>query len=416
MGDDTVNVWAHPQLAAAVVSEDWAALLRTYRKLTGMSQTKLGELVGLVQPDVSEIERGRRCVTSMEVRQRIVHGLGMPPGLQAAAGGRPLTSPVPGLELSGLAPDADLLARVTSAVDGSAQVDGPTLDWLDRLLAEHRKAEDVIGSRPLVSIMRQQLHTVMDLRAGARGALADRVVRLASEHAQFLAWMAQDQDDAAAALAWYDRSHEWALEAGDADMASTTLNMKAHMAWSKGHAVRCVKLAEASRWSAPGTSFGVRGMAAQMEARGHALNGDAEISRRLLDEAQTLIGAAAEHPEDQPPWMYFYDETWFTLQRGMAEMHLRSWPTAIEQLDKGLAALPDEYRRDKTWYRACLSHALAGAGEADRALTVALKSIPDAAAVGRPHSWNELHAAAAVLLRRGAAEGRQLVAALQECG
>lgn len=174
--------------------------------------------------------------------------------------------------------------------------------------------------------------------------------------------MAQDQGQSAAALAWYDRSHEWALEAGDPNMAATTLSMKAHMAWSGGRGARCVRLAEAARWSAPGTSLGVQGMAAQMAARGHALGGDADNAQRLLDEAQTLINQAAEHPEDEPPWMYFYGEIRFTLQRGMAALQLRHWQTAI----------------------------------------------------GRPHSWNELHTTAAVLLRRGAREGHQLVAALRE--
>jgi transcriptional regulator with XRE-family HTH domain len=387
--------------------------LRTYRRLAGISQTKLGEQVGLAQSDVSDIERGRRRVTSMEVRQRIVDGLGIPSELMTS-GVRPHTGPVSSLVLEGVAPDEDLLARITRAADGSVRVDGATLDWLDRLLAEHRKAEDLIGSRPLAEVMRHQLRTVVGLQSGASGPHSDRVIRLAAEHAQFLAWMAQDQGQSAAALAWYDRSHEWALEAGDANMAATTLSMKAHMAWSGGRGTRCVRLAEAARWSAPGTSHGVRGMAAQMAARGHAVNGDADDAHRLLDEAQELIGRAAGHPEDEPAWMYFYDETWFTLQRGMAELHLREWQGAIAQTAAGLDALPDHYRRDKTWYRACLAHGLAGAGEASQALAVALHCLPDAAAIGRPHSWNELHTTAAVLLRHGAKEGRELVSALKE--
>ncbi|SER83560.1 Helix-turn-helix domain-containing protein [Streptomyces sp. yr375] len=413
MGDSGPGLWSHPQLIAAVTAEDWGAVLRTYRKLTGLSQMKLGERVGLVQPDVSGIERGHRRVTSVEVRQRIVSGLDIPADL-TRAGARAPAQAVAGLVLPGPGPDDDLLTRVTSVVESEHRVDAPTLNWLDRLLAEHRRAEDEIGSRPLVHVMRQQLRTVVDLYAGARGPLADRVIRLASEHAQFLAWMAQDQGRTAAALAWYDRSHEWALEAGDANMAATTLSMKAHMAWSGGRGDRAVRLAEAARWSAPGTSLGVQGMAAQMAARGHALNGDGDDAERLLDEAQSLIGQAAEHPEDEPVWMYFYGETWFTLQRGMAALHLKDWRTAVDHLTVGLAALPDEYRRDRTWYRTCLAHALAGAGEAAQALTAALEAVPDAAAVGRPHSWNELHTTAAVLLRRGAPEGHQLVAALRE--
>ncbi|MBD0743044.1 helix-turn-helix transcriptional regulator [Streptomyces sp. CBMA152] len=412
MGETRGTPWSHPQLVAAVADEDWGAVFRTYRKLTGLSQTRLGERVGLAQPDVSDIERGRRRVTSVEVVQRIAVGLGVPAGL--LEGEQPDAGAVPSLRLSGAVPDDDLLHRVTSVVDASLRVDAATLDWLDRLLAEHRRAEDLIGARPLVGVMRQQLRTVVDLYAGARGPLADRVVRLAAEHAQFLAWMAQDQAQTAAALAWYDRSHEWALEAGDANMAATTLSMKAHMAWSGGRGTRCVRLAEAARWSAPGTSPGVQGMAAQMAARGHALDGARDDTRRLLDEAESLIARASERPEDEPVWMYFYDETWFALQRGMAALHLRDWRAAADRLAVGLDALPDEYRRDKAWYRACLAHAFAGAGEAPEAVTVALASLPDAAAVGRPHAWDELHTVAAVLMRRGAKEGRELVAALRE--
>ncbi|MGW5823001.1 helix-turn-helix domain-containing protein [Streptomyces noursei] len=413
MGDFAPDLWSHPRLLAAVADEDWGAVFRTYRRLTGTSQMVLGARVGLVQPDVSEIERGRRRVTSVEVRQRIIAGLGIPserlPGGEAGAD----ALPVSGLAFAGIAPDEDLLARVTTAVDGAHRVDSATLDWLDRLLAEHRRAEDFIGSAPLVEVMGRQLRTVVDLYAGARGPLVERVVRLASEHAQFLAWMAQDQGRTAAALAWYDRSHEWALEAGDADMAATTLSMKAHMAWSGGQGQRCVRLAEAARWSAPHASPGVRGMAAQMAARGHALNKDADSARRLLDEAQELIARAARSPEDEPPWMYFYDETWFTLQHGMAAMHLGAWRTASQHLTAGLAALPPDYRRDLAWYRSCQAHAYAAAGEAEQSLAAALASVPDAAEVGRPHAWHELHATAATLLRHGAPEGRELADALR---
>ncbi|MEV6563925.1 helix-turn-helix domain-containing protein [Streptomyces kronopolitis] len=412
MGECDMGLWSHPRLLAAVADENWGAVFRTYRQLAGVSQMKLGGRVGLAQPDVSEIERGRRRVTSMEVRKRIIEVLGIPRErlAPAPAGAREL--PVPGLAFAGLAPDEDLLVRVTSAVDGAQRVDSATLDWLDRLLAEHRSAEDYIGSRPLVEVMGQQLRTVVNLHTGARGPLAERVVRLAAEHAQFLAWMAQDQGETAAALAWYDRSHEWALEAGDADMAATTLSMKAHMAWSGGRGPRCVRLAQAARWSAPGTSLGVQGMAAQMEARGHALHGASDEARRLLDEAQDLISRAAQRPEDEPVWMYFYDETWFTLQRGMAAMHFGDWADATRHLTSGLGAVPVSFRRDRAWYRACLAHAHAAAGEAEQALTAALTSVPDAAEVGRPHAWNELHTTASVLLRKGAREGRQLVEAL----
>ncbi|MEU3461929.1 helix-turn-helix transcriptional regulator [Streptomyces sp. NPDC006733] len=79
MREQSADLWSRPRLMAAVISRDWGAVLRTYRQLTGISPTRLGELVGLAQPDVSEIERGRRQGTSSEVSQHISAGLGVPP-------------------------------------------------------------------------------------------------------------------------------------------------------------------------------------------------------------------------------------------------------------------------------------------------------------------------------------------------
>ncbi|RSN01147.1 hypothetical protein DMB42_39850 [Nonomuraea sp. WAC 01424] len=148
--------------------------------------------------------------------------------------------------------------------------------------------------------------------------------------------MCQDSRQHAAALAWYDRSHAWAVEAGDACLASTTLNMRAHQAWSLGDAQRCIRLAE----------------------------------------AEDLI-RAAEHPENEPPWMYFYDEGWFLMQRGMAELELGDGRRATDYLERGLSTLPDRYRRDRAWFGACLARAQALQGDAEAAVATALNVAPE---------------------------------------
>ncbi|MEV6985321.1 helix-turn-helix transcriptional regulator [Sphaerisporangium sp. NPDC051017] len=292
-------------------------------------------------------------------------------------------TPIPTAAPASVAPDPELYERITEAVDQPRRVDAVTVEWLERCLAEHRRVEDTVGGRPLLPVVRAQLDIVATLARGASGPLADRTVAMLGEYAQFIAWMCQDSGDAAAALAWYDRSHGWALEAGDASLASTTLNMRAHLAWSLGDAPRCVRLAEASRWHDGRTTVGVQGMAAQMAARGHAEMGDAQPARRLLHEAEELIRAAAEHPEDEPPWMYFYDDGWFDMQRGMAELALGDAARAIAFLDRGLSSLPASYRRDRAWFGSCLARAHAAAGDVDAAESIALTVAPDAVAVNR---------------------------------
>lgn len=397
------NVWSHPELRAAAAIEDWSRVLRTWRALTRSSQSRLGGLIGLAQPDVSAIENRRRTVTSVEVRQRIVEGLGIPAEVLGRNRAEP---PLPSLVLPGLVSDA-AAARLKRVRQGGLRLDTASLDEMDRLLAAHRRAEDTLGSRVMNGVVTAQFDAVYELYDQARGPLADRLVRLLAEYAQFLAWMAQDQDKAPSALGWFDRSYDWALEAGYGDMAATTMSMKAHMAWSNGQGRRCVRLAEAAA-STAGATATTRAMALQMAGRGHALEGDARAACHRLDEAQRIIANAT----DAPPWLYFYGESWFAAQRGMADLHLKEWGRATENLREGLSGFAPAYRRDRAWYGACLAHAYAGAGESREALETALGVVRDASDVGRPHAWHELHKVAALLMRHRAREGRELFDAL----
>jgi len=292
-----------------------------------------------------------------------------------------VSEPVPAVALPSLAPDADLYDRITRAIVEPRRVDDATIRWLEKCLAEHRRVEDSTGSRPLLPVVRAQLATVAGLAHGADGARGERLAGLAAEYAQFVAWMCQDAGDLGAALAWYDRAHGWALEAGDALLAATTLSMRAHQAWSIGDGRTCVRLAEASRLHDDHTTPGVRGMAAQMAARGHAQTGEARSARTLLDEAEELINRAAERPEDEPPWMYFYDDGWFSMQRGMAEIELGAGDRAVPLLEAGLSRLPETYRRDRAWFGSCLARAYLLKGDADAAAGTALHIAADALAV-----------------------------------
>lgn len=289
--------------------------------------------------------------------------------------------PVPVMPAASPAPDADLYDRITRAVDDPPRIDPPVVEWLERTLDEHRRVNDSVGAVPLLGLIRQQLSVVAGFTRSADGQLADRLVSLAAQYAQFVAWMCIETREHGAGLAWYDRARDWAEQAGDANMAATTLSMKAHLAWSVHDPRRCVQMAQAARWYDHRITPGVQGMAAQMEARGHALAGDAGPARRLLGQAQELITLAAGRPEDEPPWMYFYGEDWFTLQRGMAELHLGNWRDAAGLLQAGLGALPASYRRDRAWYGACLATAHAGAGDAEQAEAVALEFAADVKAV-----------------------------------
>jgi len=317
-----------------------------------------------------------------------------------------------------LAPDPDFYDRLTRVVEKKARIDSPVMAWMERCLAEHRRVEDSIGAEPLIGIMGSQLSVVAGMAREAAGPLLDSVVDLAAQYAQFMAWLCNDLGDKGAALAWYDRAQDWAIEAGDANMAATTLSMKAHLAWSAGDAVRCVRLGEAARWNDKRTSMGVQGMATQMIARGYALDSDADKAHRAIDEAENLISSAASHPEDEPPWMYFYGDTWFTAQRGMIETELAERKVgnprrAVDLLGKALRDLPESYRRDRAWYGTMLARAHAAADDYDAAAGTALKFAGDAVAVN-VYATRDLEDLSSVLGRHKVSGARDLADALSE--
>lgn len=382
--------------------------LRRLMAERGLGVRQLARLVPCNPGHISNICNGlKRPSPQMAARLNDVLGAD---GALSRFVAEPAPIPISSFELQDIAPDPDLYDRITKAVRDPARVDAAVVDWLEHTLDEHRRVEDTVGARPLLGLIRAQLITVADFtRSG--GPLIDRLVGLASQYAQFVAWMCIATQDHAAALAWYDRAHDWAQQAGDANMAATALSMKAHLAWSVGDARRCVQMAEAARWTENRITPGIQGMAAQMAARGHALAGEANPARTLLAEARSLVGRAADHPENEPPWMYFYGDDWFQLQRGMAEAHLGNWGAAADLLTTGLAGLPDSYRRDRAWYGACLANVCAMAGDAERAETVAIGFATDIASLNEYARVEVLNAARA-LDRKGSKAGKRIKEAL----
>jgi hypothetical protein len=91
----------------------------------------------------------------------------------------------------------------------------------------------------------------------------------------------------------------------------------------------------------------VRALAIQQEARGIALSGEAGIADidRKFDHAEELVAQAAEKPEDEPPWIYFFSSDYLILQRGLAYRLLGEYVKANKLLTAGLSAIPEDMRQ-----------------------------------------------------------------------
>ncbi|TQN32652.1 helix-turn-helix protein [Haloactinospora alba] len=246
----------------------------------------------------------------------------------------------------------DTEERLVKATNVPRRLDVSAVESLANILTQQRRLEDAIGSAPLLEPVKSQLATVSELVSGARGSIRNSIVDVASQWAQFAGWLhtSSKSDD----HGFYDQALSLAMECGNDAMVSTALNMKSHKEWVRGNPAPIVGLSQAAqRHGTPG----VRAMAAQQEARGHALANDADETERCLDNAESLIEQAIEHPESEPPWVYFYSLDYLQMQRARAYMYLGYHESAAHLLSTSLDALPDEQKHTEwtAWYKVDLA-------------------------------------------------------------
>jgi tetratricopeptide (TPR) repeat protein len=219
------------------------------------------------------------------------------------------------------------------------------IDALSTVLAAQRRAEDVIGSAAIIEPVRAQLTVIKDLVTDARGEMRTGILDIGSQWSQFAGWLSANTGQLDEANRFYRLALEWATEAGKPDMMATALSMQGHTAWLRGKAGPVIGLSEAAQRDKR-ASPGVRALAVQQEARGIALTGAAKIDDidRKLDEAEKLAARAAENPDDEPPWIYFFSPDYLIMQRGLAYRLLGHYEAANKLLTEGLASIPAEMR------------------------------------------------------------------------
>jgi hypothetical protein len=291
--------------------------------------------------------------------------------------------------------------RIMAAARTPQRLDAAVVESLGTVLAAQRRLEDHVGSAVMLEPVTAQVAMATNLVTEARGPLRVPMLRVAGQYAQFAGWLNANIQRVGQAGRWYDRALEWATEGGDHNMVATALSMKGHAAWAAGHIAPMIGLSEAAQ-NTPGASPGVRALAAQQEARGHALSGDGRQADRKLDEAGALVCRAAVHPEDEPPWVYFFNPDYLVMQRGLAWLYLGRYAQAAGLLAAGLAAMPAEVRESE-WvaeYLARLATAHAHAGNPEQACAAAAEAASIARQTGSVRLAGKLDRLSAALTAR----------------
>jgi len=343
---------------------DFTAEVRRFMAERGMSLRGLAKAASYDPSYLSKVLNGRKPA-SPHVAARLDKVLGAEGKIRQAA------AVFNGSVAPGQRDRLDWAARHPRHADASA------VESLTDVLAAQRKAEDALGSAAVLRPVLAQLAVMDSLAAEARGPLRPAVIDAAQQWAQFAGWLHLNVADHSRSAARFRQALEHATEIGDRTMIATVLSFRGYAAWRAGNAGPVIGLAQAAQEDTR-VALSQRAYAAALEARGHALAGDAPQTERKIGQAIELAGQLASRPGENRPWSYWYSPAFFQCQKGVVLSHFADIPRFRDQaaaaLCEGYEALPDEEKLSD-WaggYLAALATVYEQAGDVDQACAVAL--------------------------------------------
>lgn len=285
------------------------------------------------------------------------------------------------------------------------------------MLEEHFTADKMLGPRQLLGPVLAQIDVLDGLRRHTRPGTAEPTLRLLAQYAEFAGWLHQDAGDTTAAMFWSDRATQCAQAVGDYQMVAYMLVRKSNIALLDNDAVNVVDLAAAARKVPGPVSPKLHALAAQQEARGWALAGEADQFRHHLDTAANLL---REHPNDvdetAPVYLHRYDLDTLEEQSASGYRACGQAEAAVAILERKIAATSDKMHRDQGYQLAKLANTVLATAQPDpeRAITLGLRCVASARSTGSARIANELRALNRTLTRRwptlsGTAELREVM-------
>lgn len=323
-----------------------------------------------------------------------------------------------GLLPAGVA-DLDQAERISKTLDEPRRVDPRVLGYFHTMLAEHFTADKMLGPRQLLGPVLAQIEVLNGLRSHTRPGTAEPTLRLLAQYAEFAGWLHQDSGDTAAAMFWSDRATQWAQAIGDYQMVAYMLVRKSNIALLDDDAVNVVDLAAAARKVPGPVGPKLHALAAQQEARGWALAGEADEFQHRLDTAANLL---RDHPDDvdetAPLYLHHYDLDTLVEQSASGYRACGQTETAIAILEAKIAATPEHLHRDLGHQQAKLANTVLATAQPDpeRAVELGLRCVATARSTGSARIIKELSNLSGTLTRRwptlaGTAELREALAA-----
>lgn len=267
-----------------------------------------------------------------------------------------------------------------------------TLGWFEQNLRNQYTADNLLGPRALMPLMRSYVDTIEQMQEKASGTVLDRLLRIGAGYAEFTGWLHHDAGDLRGAALWASRALEWAEGGGDERMTSFVLMRRAAAALTARNGAYATRFAQAAQRLQSDDSGRVRIIAAVTEAHGHAISGDGGEVDRSFDAAEELLSRYGGDISDGDPTAdrYCEPDLYVRIARAKCALELGRATPAVEAFTDVINHLPADYHRDRGQYLGSLARAHILAEQPEAAVLAAEEAYGIAIATGSARTLEDL--------------------------
>ncbi len=265
------------------------------------------------------------------------------------------------------------------------------LSYLANVLAEHVKADAVVGPRYLVPTVQSQLPLIDRLCQVTRGPDRSDVLSVAVQFAEFCGWLYQDSGNSESAVFWTNTALDYAQELNDPQIISYIMMRKSNIATESGRPGHGLGLAIAALNAYDVLTPRMRAVSLRQLANAHALL----LEHREFEESVDLamIQASDGTQQTTPDLATYCTESYVAMDAGIAWAHLGRTGPALDVFERSLAAWPvGSQTRDRGLCLARLATVSAAQGNIERSCLAGAEALAIARSTGSARIRNQLHA------------------------
>ena len=261
------------------------------------------------------------------------------------------------------------------------------LAYFGELFTQHIWADNRLGPRPVVDLVKLQAQQLNNAARDARGPIRHELIRMTSRYYEFLGWLCQDCGRSGSAMAATDRARDLALELGDPLWESYVLMRKSNIATDGDDAATGVALVDAALRSVPAGPRRVHALVMRQKANAHAALGELQDFERAVDTGLTDVGHEAT---DGDQLAFYCTPSYVAMEAAACWTQLGQPGRALDVFDEVHANWPEDLRRDKGLSLARVAAARAAVGDRDRACSIGREAVGIAAATGSARTVSAL--------------------------